>query len=97
MLLSEGQMSDYKGAALTIEALPEAEFMLGDRVMMPIGSALRLSHAASHRASLRPSSTRWRSRTTLSSTASLTTLRTRAADSRVRRIRACCDRCDHSD
>ena len=31
MLLSEGQMSDYKGAALMIEALPEAESMLGDR------------------------------------------------------------------
>ena len=31
MLLSEGQMSDYKGAALMIDALPEATAMLGDR------------------------------------------------------------------
>ncbi len=31
MLLSEGQMSDYKGAALMIDALPPAKAMLGDR------------------------------------------------------------------
>ena len=31
MLLSEGQMSDYKGAALMVDALPKAETMLGDR------------------------------------------------------------------
>jgi len=31
MLLSEGQMSDYKGAALMIDALPKAKVMLGDR------------------------------------------------------------------
>jgi transposase len=31
MLLSEGQMSDYKGAALMIDALPSAMAMLGDR------------------------------------------------------------------
>ncbi len=31
MLLSEGQMSDYKGAALMIDALPSAKAMLGDR------------------------------------------------------------------
>jgi transposase len=31
MLLSEGQMSDYKGAALMLDALPKAETMLGDR------------------------------------------------------------------
>jgi transposase len=31
MLLSEGQMSDYKGAALMIEALPPAKDMLADR------------------------------------------------------------------
>ena len=29
MLLSEGQMSDYKGAALMIEALPRATELLG--------------------------------------------------------------------
>jgi transposase len=31
MLLSEGQMSDYKGAALMLEALPKAKTLLGDR------------------------------------------------------------------
>jgi len=31
MLLSEGQMSDYKGAALMLDALPRAKAMLGDR------------------------------------------------------------------
>jgi len=31
MLLSEGQMSDYKGAALMIDALPGAKVLLGDR------------------------------------------------------------------
>ncbi len=31
MLLSEGQISDYKGAALMLDALPGAKAMLGDR------------------------------------------------------------------
>jgi transposase len=31
MLLSEGQMSDYKGAALILDAMPQAKTMLGDR------------------------------------------------------------------
>ena len=31
LLLSEGQMSDYKGAALMLGALPPARTMLGDR------------------------------------------------------------------
>jgi transposase len=31
MLLSEGQMSDYKGAALLLPALPEAKELLADR------------------------------------------------------------------
>lgn len=31
MLLSEGQMSDYKGAALMIDAFPEAKVVLGDK------------------------------------------------------------------
>lgn len=31
MLLSEGQMSDYKGATLMIDALPRAKALLGDR------------------------------------------------------------------
>ena len=31
MLLSEGQMSDYKGAALMLAALPKAKELLGDK------------------------------------------------------------------
>ena len=31
MPLSEGQTSDYKGAALMIDALPKAKVLLGDR------------------------------------------------------------------
>ena len=31
LLLSEGQMSDYKGAALMIDALPRARVLLGDK------------------------------------------------------------------
>jgi transposase len=31
MLLSEGQMSDYKGAALMLPALPRAKELLGDK------------------------------------------------------------------
>ena len=31
MLLSEGQMSDYKGAALMIDAFPNAAALLGDK------------------------------------------------------------------
>lgn len=31
MLLSEGQMSDYKGAALVLNALPDAKELLADR------------------------------------------------------------------
>ena len=31
MLLSEGQMSDYKGAALMIDALPRVKTLLADR------------------------------------------------------------------
>jgi putative transposase len=31
MLLSEGQMSDYKGAALLLDALPPAKELLADR------------------------------------------------------------------
>ncbi len=31
MLLSEGEMSDYKGAALMLDALPNAKLMLADK------------------------------------------------------------------
>ena len=31
LLLTEGQMSDYKGAALMIDAIPNAKVLLGDK------------------------------------------------------------------
>ena len=31
MLLTEGQMSDYKGAALMLDAMPDAPVLIGDR------------------------------------------------------------------
>jgi hypothetical protein len=31
LLLSEGQLSDYKGAALMVDTLPKANVLLGDR------------------------------------------------------------------
>lgn len=31
MLLTEGQMSDYKGAALMLDALPKARALIGDK------------------------------------------------------------------
>jgi len=31
MVLSEGQMSDYKGAALMLDALPKAKPLVNDR------------------------------------------------------------------
>ena len=31
MLLTEGQMSDYQGAALMFEVMPQAPVLLGDR------------------------------------------------------------------
>ena len=31
MLLSEGQMSDFKGAALMIDVLPKTKALLGDK------------------------------------------------------------------
>ena len=31
MLLSEGQMSDYKGAALILPVLPRTKVLLGDK------------------------------------------------------------------
>jgi hypothetical protein len=38
MLLSEGQMSDYKGAALMLPAMPKARELLADEATTPIGS-----------------------------------------------------------
>jgi hypothetical protein len=40
MLLSEGQMSDYKGAALMIDAFPKAAACSVTKATTPTGSAL---------------------------------------------------------
>jgi hypothetical protein len=40
LLLSEGQMSDYKGAALMIDAFPKTKVLLGDRGTTLTGSAM---------------------------------------------------------
>jgi transposase len=37
MLLSEGQMSDYKGASRMIDAFPKAKTLLGDRATTQTG------------------------------------------------------------
>ena len=47
MLLSEGQMSDFKGAALMLSALPKAKELLADRGYMPTGSAMLWPNAKS--------------------------------------------------
>jgi hypothetical protein len=59
MLLSEGQMSDYKGAALMFDALPKARAMIADKpalslskgAMTATGSARRSPRAARRLAS----------------------------------------------
>ncbi len=53
MLLSEGQMSDYKGAALMLTALPKAKELVADKATTPIGSAPPWQSAASPPASPR--------------------------------------------
>ena len=76
LLLSEGQMSDYKGAALMLDALPRAKELLGDKVMMPVGSAKLSLSAASRRASLQNRTGKHRLNMTACSTASVTKSRT---------------------
>ena len=52
MLLSEGQMSDYKGAALMLDALPPRQASCSaTKAMTPTGSARRSPSAASRPAS----------------------------------------------
>ncbi len=43
MLLSEGQMSDYKGAALMLHALPRTKSMLGARAVTMSTGSVKLS------------------------------------------------------
>lgn len=53
MLLSEGQMSDYKGAALMVDALPRAKAMPGDKGYDADRFRTALIECASRRASLK--------------------------------------------
>jgi transposase len=53
MLLSEGQMSDYRGAALMLDALPPAKTLLGDRGYDAGCSATLSPNAASPPASVK--------------------------------------------
>jgi hypothetical protein len=46
MLLNEGQMSHYKGAALMIDALPKAKRCLVTEAMMQTGFATHSQRAA---------------------------------------------------
>ncbi|EHH66896.1 transposase, IS4 family protein [Gluconobacter morbifer G707] len=36
--MTAGQISDYTGASVLLDILPAAQWMLGDRGMMPTGS-----------------------------------------------------------
>ena len=71
MLLSEGQMSDYKSAALMLSAMPKAKQLLWPtRVTTPIGSPPPWPSAASPPAFLPKPTAKPRSRMTPSSTSS---------------------------
>ena len=45
LMLSEGPKSDFKGAALMLNALPPAKYFLATEAMMPTGSATLLMNA----------------------------------------------------
>jgi hypothetical protein len=81
MLVSEGQMSDFGGAALMIDAFPKAKALLGDtehravpraredaQDMMPIGSMRRWRHERSKPAFLQNQTAKSTFRTTQFST-----------------------------
>ena len=72
MMLSEGQMSDYKGAALMIDALPKARAMLGDRGYDADWFREALATRGSPRASRQKPIVRCRSLTIATSIASVT-------------------------
>jgi transposase len=84
MLLSEGQMSDYKGAALMMEAIPPAKAMLADRGYDAdwFRDALTARGITPH-ASRRKPTGKFRSRRTRTSTASATRSRTCLAASKT--------------
>ena len=83
MLLSEGQMSDYKGAALMLPALPKAKELLPTRVTTRIGSAPPSQSAASPSAFLRNPTAKSPSPMTPSSTNSATGSKTCSDASKI--------------
>ena len=83
MLLSEGQMSDYKGAALMLPPCRKPRNSSPTRAMTPTGSATPSPSAASRRASPQNPTAKSRSPMTPSSTDSATRSRTCSAGSRT--------------
>jgi hypothetical protein len=96
MLLSEGQMSDFKGAALMLPALPKARELLADKATTPIGSAPLSPSAASPPAFLRNPIGRSRSPMTPSSTNSATKSKTCSGASKTGGESTRYDRCAHT-
>jgi hypothetical protein len=83
MLLSEGQMSDYKGAALMLPAMPEAKQLLADKGYDADWSAPPSPSAASPPAFLRNPTEKSRSPMTPASTNSATRSKTCSDGSRL--------------
>ena len=83
MLLSEGQMSDFKGAALMLPVMPKAKNFWQTRATTPIGSAPPSPNAASQPASAPNPTGKSRSPMTPSSTNSVTRSKTCSAGSRI--------------
>ena len=83
MLLSEGQMSDFKGAALMLPALPKPRNSSPAGATTPTGSAMRSLSAKSPPASLLSPTGKSPSPMTPSSTNSTTESRTCSEDSKT--------------
>ena len=90
-------MSDYKGAALMLPALPKAKELLAERATTPIGSASPSQSAASPPASRRNPIGRSPSPMTPSSTSSAAKSKTCSDGSRLAAHPHRCDRCAHTD
>lgn len=83
MLLSEGQMSDYKGAALMLDDCRRRSSCSATRDTTPTGSATRSPRVASRHAFRRNQTARRRSSMIVCSTASGTRSKTCSAESRT--------------
>jgi transposase len=83
MLLSEGQMSDYKGAALMLDAFPRANLFSATKAMTPTGSTTPWPLSTSQLASRPRPTAKRRSHMTRRSTASATRSRICSVGSRT--------------